>query len=453
MVVVALLCGAPVARAAEADEFQQLLERGDLPVSFRLEGGESLTVEKAGRLWAALVSSPATLGSFAPRMVLAHMAREVLASGQTLSHPQVLLSTARFRSLVVARPDGYCVGALGGRPLARMGTPRLHEGELYVLGLRVGAFYYGNGQALFPVDEALKKQDVPPVSELPLGRDPATAALLGTQDAVEEMARGLAELIADPVRTLEGLSQLPQAVAGLVAQSPEYFARFKEMSREEQIREAARLTTHLLTLRGGAAAVGPRLAEATRLPVLSVTARGELAVSEVAVPAGAMTAVVGAGAASASLVLMAQGGGAPGGGNTWPPAPGGPGRWEQKEERMSPEAQRYQSQVTGAPEGWVYRVRTGPGPKDYVDFDGFKDGVLLEVKGPGYQKLLRKMQGKPWFEGLDDMLAQAERQRRAARGMPIHWHFAEREVADLVRSLLAKEDTAKVTVIYNPASP
>jgi hypothetical protein len=114
---------------------------------------------------------------------------------------------------------------------------------------------------------------------------------------------------------------------------------------------------------------------------------------------------------------------------------------------MSEDSRRHQSEVTGAPEGWVYRVRTGPGPKDYVDFDGFKDGVLLEVKGPGYKALLKKMQDKPWFEGVEEMLDQAQRQFKAAQGTPLQWHFAEREVADLVRRLLEKKGLDEIKVI------
>jgi hypothetical protein len=106
--------------------------------------------------------------------------------------------------------------------------------------------------------------------------------------------------------------------------------------------------------------------------------------------------------------------------------------------------------VTGAPEGWVYRVRTGPGPKDFVDFDGFKNGVLLEIKGPGYQQLLEKMRGKPWFEGIEEMLDQARRQRTAAKGVPIQWHFAEREVADLMRVLFQSERLREIKVIHTP---
>jgi hypothetical protein len=195
-----------------------------------------------------------------------------------------------------------------------------------VQAMRVGAFDFDEGGVFYAVDESLQQQGLP-VGERPLGRDPATAALLGAEDALKDMARGLAAFITHPVRTLEGLAQLPSTVAGLIASSPEYFARYRAMNLEDQVREAARLSMHVLTLQGGAATVGPRLASATRLPVLALSARGTLVVEEVAVPAGVMTTVVGAGAASASIVLMAQGSGQGGGSQaagSWPPPPGGP---------------------------------------------------------------------------------------------------------------------------------
>lgn len=398
------------ALAAEADDFQVLLRHSGLPESVHLAPGQSLTPQKAQALWRRLVEDPAHLRTFAPRTTLARLLREASASGHPLPYTGLLARTGRFRQLVVARPDGYCASALTGTPLSWLGQPTLQRGELYVQRMRVGAFHFDKGGVYFTVDEALRQQDSPPVGERALGRDPATAALLGVEDALEEMARGLAALLTHPISTLDGLAQLPSMVAGLISSSPEYFARYGAMNLEDQLREASRLATHLLTLQGGAATVGPRLASATKLPVLTLSARGTLAVHEVAVPAGVLTAVVGTGATSVSIVLMARGGDAAGGTTPWPPPPEGPGQWTQKTERMSEEAQRFQSQVTGAPEGWVYRVRTGPGPKDFVDFDGFKNGVLLEVKGPGYKALLEKMYGQEWFRGAKDLLAQARRQ-------------------------------------------
>jgi hypothetical protein len=88
-----------------------------------------------------------------------------------------------------------------------------------------------------------------------------------------------------------------------------------------------------------------------------------------------------------------------------------------------------------------------------VDFDGFKDGVLLEVKGPGYRQLLERMGGRRWFQGVDEMLEQARRQIDAANDTPIQWHFAEREVADFMRELFQKRNLGRIKVVHTPASP
>jgi hypothetical protein len=407
-----------------------------------------LASDKAQALWRALLETPTTLRTFPPRTMLARLVREALASAQPLPYAELLARSRRFRQLVVLRPDGYVSTALSGKPLASLGAPTLSEGEWYSLGLRVGAFYFNDSGVFFPVDDSLQKQGTP-VGELPLGRDPATAALLGAEEALGEMAQGLVTLLSEPIRALPDLTQLPSAVAGLIASSPEYFARYGAMNLDDQVREAARLATHLLVLRGGSSMAGPRLASSIRQPVLTLSARGALVVREVAVPAGTLTTVVGAGASAASIVLMTQASGpAPAGAAQapWPPPPAGPGQWVRKTESMSAESQAFQSQATGAPEGWVYRVRTGPGPMDFVDFDGFKQGVLLEIKGPGYKDLLTKMHGKEWFKGLEDMLDQAERQFKAARGTPLEWHFAEREVADLVRNLFKEKRLEKIKV-------
>jgi hypothetical protein len=441
--------------AAEGDDFQLLLQNSGLPESAYLPPGKPLAPDKAQALWRALLDTPTTLRTFAPRTVLARLVREALASAQPLPYAELLARSRRFRQLVVLRPDGYVSTALSGKPLASLGAPTLSEGEWYSLGLRVGAFYFNDLGVFFAVDDSLQKQGTP-LGELPLGRDPATAALLGAEEALGEMAQGLATLLSEPIRALPDLTQLPSAVAGLIASSPEYFARYGAMNLDDQVREAARLATHLLVLRGGSSMAGPRLASSIRQPVLTLSARGALVVREVAVPAGTLTAVVGAGASASSVVLMAQASGpAPAGAaqTSWPPPPAGPGQWVRKTESMSAESQAFQSQVTGAPEGWVYRVRTGPGPMDFVDFDGFKNGVLLEVKGPGYENLLAKMNGKDWFRGLDEMIDQAKRQIKAANHTPIEWHFAERKVADLVRAAFMRNRLQGIKIFPPPANP
>jgi hypothetical protein len=439
--------------AAEVDDFQAVLQHADLPASLHLPPGQALTQDTAQALWQGLLHAPASLRSFAPRTTLARLLREALASGRPVSSAELRSRAARFRRLVVARPDGYVATALIGTPLAHLGRPTLLQGELYTQRLRIGAFHFDNSGVFYAVDDALQPHGLP-VGELPLGRDPATAALLGTEDALAEMVLGLAALITEPVRTLEGLAQLPSAVASLIASSPDYFTRYGAMNLEDQVREAARLATHVLTLYGGATTTGPRLAKAARVPVLAVSSRGALVLQELTVPAGAISVGVGAGAVSSSIVLMAQGG-PPASDNgertSWPPPPEGPGQWTQPEppEHMLEPAKLYQSQITGAPEGWAYRVRLGP--DKFVHFDGFKNGILLEVKGPGYQQLLERMYGKDWFRGITRMIKQAESQFHAAKGTPMEWHFAEREVADLVRKKFQDRNLDDIKVIHTPA--
>jgi hypothetical protein len=97
-------------------------------------------------------------------------------------------------------------------------------------------------------------------------------------------------------------------VAALIASSPDYFSRYSALPLQEQIREAARLSTHLLLLYGGSAGIATRIGTAgARLPVLSLTAEGALALKQVSVPMGATAAVLGTGA-GAVYVLMESGG-------------------------------------------------------------------------------------------------------------------------------------------------
>ena len=107
-------------------------------------------------------------------------------------------------------------------------------------------------------------------------------------------------------------------------------------------------------------------------------------------------------------------------------------------------ALRYQEQVTGLPRAFDVQLNG-------VRFDGCNDsdGTMLEAKGPGYQRALRKPTKFPWRKMQIDMLKQASRQVAAARGRPIEWHFAEDGVANYMRTLFA-ERGFKISVIYTP---
>ncbi|AFE07904.1 hypothetical protein COCOR_08060 [Corallococcus coralloides DSM 2259] len=120
-----------------------------------------------------------------------------------------------------------------------------------------------------------------------------------------------------------------------------------------------------------------------------------------------------------------------------PPPPssstGGPGKWVQVNESMSDRARDYQAQVTGAPKGSAYRLKSGD---EEVDFDGYDlvDDLLLEAKGPGYAKFIQdNMSLKEFYRGFDKVLAQAERQYLMARGTRVRWIVAEERFAELLR--------------------
>ncbi|MDY7232120.1 restriction endonuclease fold toxin 5 domain-containing protein [Hyalangium rubrum] len=128
----------------------------------------------------------------------------------------------------------------------------------------------------------------------------------------------------------------------------------------------------------------------------------------------------------------------------------GPGEWGHADESMSEQARRYQAQVTGAPEGYVYRVKVGD---KSVKFDGFDGEVLLETKSTGYaQWLNKKLDFFGNFEGRDQMLEQARRQLRAARGTPIRWVVAEEKLAGALRKVFQGEGLP-IEVIHVPPDP
>ncbi len=82
-----------------------------------------------------------------------------------------------------------------------------------------------------------------------------------------------------------------------------------------------------------------------------------------------------------------------------------------------------------------------PASKSYVlnnvKFDGIKDGVLLDAKS-GYENFVNKEKGifHKWFTGHGALVAQADRQVKAAQGNPIEWHFEHEEVMQCVENLL-----------------
>ena len=401
-----------------------------------------LTVEQARALLGRVARARVTQRSFAPRRVLARLLGEVLASGEGADAEELRRRVRRFDLVVVVRPDGYLVAAPTGAPLHRMGRLTLVGGEWRVGRLVVGDFYSSSGGVLYPVNEVLRRENTPPWGEVGLGRDWLNAALDGAEDAVGEMARALAHTVLHPIWTVEDLAHLPRTVATLIAASPEYFERYGALPREDQIREAARLSTHVVMLLGGGEAAAGRLGSLGM--EVSLTARGELLLGRSAAVAGAGTAVLGAGALS---VLHMAGGGTTSAGVRASP---GPGRWvHQTPTTESAEALDYQEQVTGQPAWRVYKVGE-------VEFDGFNGVELLEAKGSSYKKFLEKTgEAKPWFEngeGFRGLMIQAERQWRLSTrlGVPLVWHVAEAEFANFLRVTFESQGWKSIQVRHTP---
>lgn len=300
------------------DSFQLLQVAGGLEENSWHKPGEELEPEAAHQLWETVVRTRTTLRNFGPRRSLLFLLRQVIDADEDVPYADLLKRARVFDYLVVVRPDGYLVSAVTGKPLARGGHLALREGRLMSGRFEVGAFYWDRGGVLYAVDEALQKTEVS-LGERGLEHDAVNAVLDGAEDALGELAQVLAQWVKDPVRSMEGLQQLPSAVAALIASSPAYFDRYSALPLEAQIREAARLSTHLLMLYGTAAGTAATIGSAAaRVPVLSLTAEGALVVEQVAVPMGATAAALGTGA-GAVYVLMAVEGGAKGGSS------GGPG--------------------------------------------------------------------------------------------------------------------------------
>jgi hypothetical protein len=430
------------------DALQRVQEASGLEEESRHPVGAALYLEQARQLWSRLAKTPVTQRSFAPRRALSWLLGEVLAGGERVDYAEVLRRTERFGSLVLIRPDGYLVTALTGEPIQRMGQVTLEDGEWKVGQLVVGTFYSSHAGVLYPVNEALRRANIPPWAELGLERDWLNTALDGAQDAMGEMALALTQSVLHPIRSLEGLAQLPTTVALLIASSPEYFARFGAMSLQDQIREAARLSTHVvMMLGGGPATVGRMGGLGAALPVLSITARGELALSRVLVPAGTVTTALGAELGTLSILHMAdsrQGDSDAGKGRTAPAQ--GPGRWIHKTPTTpSKAALDYQEQVTGQPAWRVYMI-------EEVEFDGFTGRALLEAKGPNYRNFFTQ-DGipQPWYVlsgGYKELLTQAGRQSKLAERLklPLIWHVADAEVVQVLRAIFEGEGWDNIDV-------
>ena len=445
MALVGCATGHTAGKHAPADTFLALQHASGLEEDDWHPPDEALEPEDSRALWNALTRSKPTLARFAPRRTLHAFLHPLLPTREAVPYAECLRRLLPFQSLVVMRPDGYLASALSGRALQRMGTVELRDGRLMAGAFEVGAFYLNKGGVFFTPTPSLQAANGLPLGELGLEHDVFNAALDGAEDALAEMVLALGHLVLHPIRSLEDLAQLPSAVAALVASSPEYFARYSALPLQEQVREAARLSTHLLTFYGSASGTAARIGTlGPRLPVLSLSAQGSLTLAQAALPAGTRVTALGSGVSSV-YVLMAPAK-PPRTRSTATPAQE-PGQWRRRKFSGSPQARRYQEQISGRSADEVYYIGE-------VEFDGFQNGVLLEAKAENYRQFFDK-DGQPyyWFEAsgsFKQLIEQAYRQSQTAKGLVVQWHVAEQGVATLLRQQFKSEKLFNIEVVYTP---
>lgn len=450
--------------ALDVDYFQGLLVRAGVPPQVLPRDERRITPDEALALLSWVLKADVKLRDFGPWRMASHLLWEVVNGQRTVSRVEMYERMRQFAALLVLRPDGYLVLATTGQALQYVDTVRLEDGALRAEGFEVGPFYsVVQGRFLYPVDGSLTRHPDARVAGIFTPDDGTLGpAMEGAALGVADTITGIVSLVLHPLESLEGLAQLPVAVRTLIENSPEYWEHFRSLPSGERVRHVSRLLTNVLitcgTAGAGSAKVASTMGRWGRLgmPVLTVSAQGTLAVTRVAVPAQALVTAVSTGTGAVVILHMAaQGAGSSGGSGLkpWTPPVGGPGKWVRKSEGMKPRARKYQSQVSGAPEGWVYKVeRAG----ETYDFDGFKDGHLIDGKGLNYDnKFLDTLEPQYWFEetGARGLRKNAERQLRIANGTPIQWHVAEEKAARAIRKLLQDNYLDGIQVIHTPMVP
>ena len=438
----------------DVDAFEKLLFRAGLEDLDELPLRRNpFTPEDAVEVLGRLMEKPVTLGAFPPRMAAGFLLREVLDRGE-VSREELVRRVARFaqEQVAVLRPDGYLAWALDGSTQQKVAAVEWKDGAFRAHRFELGRFYSGRSGVFRHADAQLRTVDGPPLAEVYDDADVINRSLDGAEDAFVELYHAMGQLLSQPMSTLAGLRNLPAGLVALVLSSPTYLERFQSMTRGEQIREAARLTTSLVVTWGAASATTRTVrgamagAEAT-VPVLSLSGEGALVMERIAVPIG-RTAAVLSGGPGAAIILQRV--------DTSASSPAEePGQWGPAEESMSARARRYQEQISGHSADDAYWVGGQSTKEGGVKFDGFRDGVLLDAKGPGYAKFFDGLDPEDWFRdsGARDLVEQAVRQSQKVRGMGIliEWHVAEVKAAEGIRLLLERNSIRGVRVVHTPA--
>ncbi|TQF12258.1 hypothetical protein FJV41_30075, partial [Myxococcus llanfairpwllgwyngyllgogerychwyrndrobwllllantysiliogogogochensis] len=379
--------------------------------------------------------------------------REVLGSGE-VSRAELVRRVERFNHLAVLRPDGCLAWVSNGRTQQRVAPVEWKEGAFRAHGFELGRFYNGRTGVFRLLDDELREVSGFPIADVHDDADVISRTLDGAEEAFVGLALAIGQFFStSPADNLAALRHMPAAVAALLASSPEYMERFQYMTRGEQIQSVSKLVTNIIATWGTVSATtrtlqGAALATA-EVPVLSLSAQGALAMERVAVPVGRAAAVLSGGPGAAIILQRASTAAKSG-------APSkGPGKWAPANEKMSPRARRYQEQISGHSADEAYWVGGTTTKDGGVKFDGFEKGVLLDAKGPGYAKFFDGLDPKVWFKnsGAKSLLAQADRQLQAAKGVSIRWHVAEESAARAIQKWLSRNDVRGVEVVFTPPNP
>ncbi|WNG31767.1 hypothetical protein F0U62_27920 [Cystobacter fuscus] len=299
--------------AVRVDAFDYLLLLAGLDnISEELPRDATLTPQKAASVLAVLLRKPVTPGSFPPRMAVCHLLREVVAGG-SVSRDELSRRVERFKRVAVLRPDGYLAWTLNGRTQQKVG-PVAWKDEAFRAGpFELGRFYSSHGGVFRSVDAQLRPiMKEPPLAEEYDDADYISRTLDGAEESFVELYHAMGQLLTRPLDSLAALQRLPAGVAALIASSPDYFERFRYMTRGEQVKALSKLTTQLFVTFGAVKGTTSTLTrtfsgtEAT-VPVLSLSAEGALMVERVAVPVGKVATVLSGGPWAAIIVEQAHG--------------------------------------------------------------------------------------------------------------------------------------------------
>ena len=128
---------------------------------------------------------------------------------------------------------------------------------------------------------------------------------------------------------------------------------------------------------------------------------------------------------------------------------GGPGRWVRVNRAGgSEDAWGFQEEQTGAVRELEYKVDV-PGSEP-VEFDGFRNGKLIDAKAEYSHLLDKKGAWQKWFtkaskggkrpSGLQRLINEAKRQEKAANGTPIEWRVRDTRVANAIKRAFQEND-------------